>query len=198
MLLTKEQLLVHHVASKDESRPVLCTVYFTQDGNKTTAVATDSYMLAEITSEVPDDSDFPETGGEKVTPSIEGYVTKDNVKKALASLPRKGALPILDYAQLTTESLDTTDLSSVSRFSAQKDSSPFPNYQSIIPSGEPAHSVKLNPKLLKQLLEVFKDDTEVTLEFHNAPDGNKAQQPLILRASNMETKKLGLIMPLRS
>lgn len=194
MLLTKKQLNLHHTASTDDSRPVLTQIYVRKIGDEIVAVSTDSYILAEVREKAQSVEDYP-----NVTPDVpndstieSAFVQADVAKKILPMIPKKTVLPVLTMALLQKNELVTTDLDKTTKFITHEQEGKYPDYEKLIP--EPAEfSVTVNPAYLKKMLEVFKDEQSVTIEF-----GKGKLDPVVLRGGSAGTKITGVVMPLRS
>lgn len=193
MLLTKKQLNLHHTASKDDSRPVLEQIYVRKIGDEIVAVSTDSYVLAEVREPVVAVEDYPTATPDVPNAVIDSaYVQADVAKKIIPHIPKKVVLPVLGYALLQKDELITTDLEKTTKFITREQEGKYPEYEKLVP--EPAEfSVTINPAKLKQVLEVFKDELSVTIEF-----GKDKMSPVVLRGGSAGTKITGVVMPLRS
>lgn len=194
MLLTKKQLNLHHTASKDDSRPVLTQLYVRKIGEEIVAVSTDSYVLAEVREPAQPVDDYPNvTPDQPNDASIESaFVQADVAKKILPMIPKKTLLPILTMALLQKNELVTTDLDKTTKFITHEQEGKYPEYEKLIPA--PAEfSVTIDPAKLKQVLEVFKDERSLTIEF-----GKDKMSPVVLRGGSAGTKITGVVMPLRS
>lgn len=198
MLLNKQQLLVHHAASKDSARPVLEQVCVRVDKKtkEVIAVSTDSYILAEVRCKpMGEDSDFPDVGQPPKGGKVQDiFIEAPAVKKALSTLPtgKKAGLPILENALVQKDQITTTDLSHTNKFHVRAPEGKFPDYEKLIPTEEPKATVTLNPALLKRLLDVAKDDHSVTLEIYGK------LEPVVMRTTNEGNKKTLIIMPLKT
>lgn len=193
MLLTKKQLNLHQTASKDDSRPVLEQIYVRKIGDEIVAVSTDSYVLAEIREQAQSVEDYPNATPDVPNVEIESaFVQADVAKKIIPLLPKKTSLPVLAKALLQKDELITTDLEKTTKFITHEQEGKYPEYEKLIP--EPAEKkIHLDPSKLKQVLEVFKDEHSLTIEF-----GEKPTDPVVLRGGSAGTKITAVVMPLRS
>lgn len=193
MLLSKKQLLTHHTAGTDDARPVLQQVYVYKDGEDVVAVSTDSYVLAEVRQKTPPVDEFPLANGEQPNVEIDKcFISKDVAKKALGAIPKKYVLPVLGFALAQKDEVITSDLDVTTKFKSRELEGNFPDYLKLIP--EPAEKqITFNPDKMKQVMEVFKDITSVTIEF-----GEGKLDPVVFRANNAGAKITAILMPLRS
>lgn len=194
MLLTKRQLKVHHLASTDDTRPVLTQVYAYKKDGETVAVATDSYILGEVRESSTPVEDFPTINQDSPNEDLdEVFIPKDVAESAISALPKKKILPILGYALAQKDEVITTDLNRTTKFVTKEQEGKFPDYQKLVP--EPAEfQVRLNPDKLRQALEVFKGDsfTDISIEFGKTP-----LDPVVLRGQEMGSTTTVLVMPLK-
>ncbi len=201
MLISKQMLRATVAVADDESRPTLAKVYFHKEGKKSVAVATNSYILAKVEEETPDDTEFPVIPGMEGKKADEGFVDGVIAKKIARTLGTNKNLPALNYAKLEENAAITTDLAVTTQFralsmEAAKDGGiKFPKYETIIPTTPPVASVSLDPKLLVKLLELFKGDTEIRIEIYDKP--GKAKTAVKIVNANGSLNKVGLIMPMR-
>ena len=93
MIYSKENLSIKEFCG-DDTRPVLAGVAFYH--NKT--VATDSYVLAEVSTPAIDKNEAPEIPNHRKLGYINNepiIVDKKSVEKVLKNLPSKTSLPVL-------------------------------------------------------------------------------------------------------
>lgn len=194
MLLTKRQLLLHHTASKDDSRPVLEQIYVFKEDGETVAVSTDSYVLAEVREQTELAENFP-----NVTPDVDNaeiesaYIQAEVAKKILPLIPKKVVLPVLGKALVQKDELVTTDLDKTTKLITREQEGKYPDYKKLMPEKPAEFRVNLNPAKLKQVLEVFKDEHTLSIEF-----GEKPLDPVILRGGSAGTKIMAVVMPLKA
>lgn len=194
MLLSKQQLLTHHTAGKDDSRPVLENIHVFKDGDETVAVSTDSYVLSEVREKNPTLEDYPPALGDREYAPVEtAMIQREVAKNILSALPKNPLLPILSYALVQKDEVITTNLDRTISFTAREQEGKFPDYQKLIP--EPAAmQVAFNPAKMLQALQVFKGDyVSVTMEF-----GAKPLDPIVLRGKRNGAKITVLVMPVKS
>lgn len=199
MLISKNHLLTLHTAGKDDSRPLLTQIKIFKDGKEVVAVSTDSYILSEVREETPDDADYP------LTPEdMQGSVIADeyllptgNAKKLKPFMKGGKVLPILGYAQVHKDGVFATNLEESVKLYAKPVEGQYPDYQKLIPAAQ-AEPVLVNPQLLKKALAAFGDDTSVSIELGTKDGKPDRYAPVVLRSTNTQTKKLVIVMPVKS
>lgn len=192
MLVSRNHLAVASVASKDDSRPLLQQVKITKADGKVTAVATDSYVLAEVIEETPGPTDFPLIGEDEPKPVNEAYIEASVAIRASKTIPKKNILPILNYGLVEKGALTTTNLDTATKHTLRDIEGNYPDYKKLIP--EPAEKrITVNPKKLIEGLKLFGEFDSMTIEF-----GEKALDPIILRSNSGGVKKTVVVMPLKS
>lgn len=175
MKISRNHLAVIATASKDQYRQTLNAVKIWQTGGKTYSVATDSYCLTEVAESAQE--------GEEVTndPII---IPLDTAKYALSLLK---AHKNITHAEITK---DTISVNGTTHKYEAIDAK-FPDYSQIVPVGEDVKTIKVNPKILMQALEVFKNSDSVDIEVRGE------LEPVVLLTRTDRNSKLGLVMPLR-
>lgn len=193
MLLNHHNLDVLDFASTFKERPILTGVYVTP----THTVATDGYMLVEVAAPEIEQKDIPFDLTGEADPVI---LPPEAVKKALRNVPRKHALPILRHVGLKTDGRSTTlttcDVGTTDRVECLSIEGKYPDYEQILPQGEPAARIRVNAGYLRQLADYFSTHAEnkyVDIEIY-AHD-----KPMILRGTTQEKQTIrGVLMPLRN
>jgi DNA polymerase III sliding clamp (beta) subunit (PCNA family) len=158
MLYNKNNLAVVKIASKKSYNSVLTGVLFAKD--KT--VATDSFMLCEVT--VPKDQkieEFP-AGETAILQDTEPFIVNgDGIRaiklpsgKASKNLPVLENLAIREVADNTVQFF-TTDLVSSNSPRINRIIGDFPDYEPLWPTGEIKAEIRLDANKLRSLLEVL-------------------------------------------
>lgn len=194
MLLSKQQLMIHHTASKDGSRPILNQIYAYKEKDQVVAVSTDGYVLTEVREATPALENYPEVNPDVPNKEIEScFIQASVAKKMIANLPKNPVLPILGYALVQKNELITTDLERTVKYLTHEQEGKYPEYQKMVP--EPAaFCVNINPDKLRQALEVFRGETmTVSIEF-----GEKPLDPVVLRGKRNGATITSIVMPLRA
>lgn len=159
MFYNKNNLLVHKIASKDETRPVLTGVKF--EPHQT--VATDGYklMMVEAPADNPEGDVGVELGLTNFNDSYNPNIGRSDVERALKTIPKVKGLPWLSGVFLNeneTEGraeLSVSDGSGLTKNTARPIEGDYPDYMSILPKGEPKARVALNVKILKQVVDTL-------------------------------------------
>jgi len=197
MLVSKSLLSTLVTASKDDTRPLLTTVRIYKEDEKIVSVATDGYILSEVIESTPKADDFPEL------PFAHSYDEPDSVlvpaetaKKMIAAMKKSDTLPVLNYAQLLKDTIVTTDLEQTTALHFRSPEGNYPEYRKLTDVDEEKaktyKSVTVNPKYLKQVMALFKDDYSVEL---SVSDDKFA--PVFIRSESNGVKKMAVIMPLK-
>lgn len=195
MLVSKALLSAVVATSKDDTRPVLQSVKVYREDDHIISVATDGYILAEVAQSTPDISEFPQLpNGIEPAAVDEVMIPASVVKRLLASMKNDSGLPVLDLALLQSETVTTTNLKETTTLSFKQPDDNYPEYRKLIEKNDMReyHSSLVNPKYLKQILAMFKDDYSVELSISS--DRNA---PIYIQSSADGVKKKALIMPLR-
>jgi DNA polymerase III sliding clamp (beta) subunit (PCNA family) len=99
-------------------------------------------------------------------------------------------LPILETALIhditdKTSKITITDLETANTLTVRNIEGVYPDYEQVMPNKEHLKcSLHFNLKLLNQLLSVFKDCENVTLEMYRADDNNKYDKKLLIKSDN--------------
>lgn len=195
MLVSKSLLSTIASASKDDTRPLLTCIRVYKEGENIVSVATDGYILSEVIESTPAGDDYPELpSGPVVDDSTDVLIPAATAKKMIAAIKKNDMLPILNYAALSKEAITTTDLEQTTVLHFRSPEGNYPEYRELIEREEKKEYVtsKVNPKYLKQVLALFKDDTDVEISV-----SADKHAPVFIRSDHMGVKKTAVIMPLR-
>lgn len=194
MLINKDLLKVAKIASKDKARPVLNNIMI----NSEVIVATDMFKLLEIklnkNEKIDDFPVVPSSPSKACTPEAPLLINAQDILKNQKFFKNQ-TLPILENGLLNnlsdnTVSILTTDLSTAQNQNYKLNSGQFPDYTKIIPASLDNHRrVRLNPKLLIELLQAFADFKEIDLYI-----GEQSTDAIYIEKENFK----GLLMPLKS
>jgi hypothetical protein len=148
MLLTKSELALAALASKDASRYTLQAIAV----DKQETVVTNGHYLLAVEHTAQPDSDFPAVDG-AVPASPNGkpiLLTAESATAALKALPKKTPIPTLDNALLAENGkLVTTDLTNTQTFAGHVEGT-FPNWQMVVNQDKkPKAQVVLSAQYLK-------------------------------------------------
>lgn len=196
MLVSKSLLSTIASASKDDTRPLLTCIRVYKEGDTIVSVATDGYILSEVIETTPADADYPELphkahiGNE----TQEVLVPATTAKKMIGMMKKNDMLPVLNFALLGNDTISTTDLEQTSVLHFRSPEGNYPEYRELIEREEKKEYVtsKVNPKYLKQVLAMFKDDTDVDISV-----SADKHAPVFIRSNHNGIKKTAVIMPLR-
>lgn len=196
MLVSKALLSTIATASKDDTRPLLTCIRVYKEGDNIVSVATDGYILSEVIQSTPDPAEFPAlpVDGHEIGEATDVLVPADTAKKMIAAIKKNDMLPVLNYAALGDATLTTTDLEQTTMLHFRSPEGNYPEYRKLIEAEEkkPANTVTINPKYLKQVLALFKDDYSVELSVSSEKIG-----AVFIRSNQDGIKKTAVIMPLR-
>ncbi len=209
MLYNKNNLAIHPIASKSETRPEITGVLF----KKNLTVATDSFCLIEVKN--------PEQGlgnikdlpllSDKSKPFIDMpkrgvIIPAKSVKKAgknLAEIPEQN-LPILNNMWLLmpkenqTSAMASTDLETENITKCKNIDGAFPDYQNAIPNDKGYSKLTVDLKKLKQVVDVLSsmDNNDLnTIEVYLNPD----DKPLMIKMKTKQNQEVNsLIMPIKA
>ena len=159
MTYNKINLAIAKIASKDNNRPELSSVFFTR--NKT--VATNSYMLLEVS--IP-----------TAEPNIAGAMQSCNPFLVSASdiiKIKSESVAIKHIDAKAIQFIADNQIITIPRIDGQ-----FPDYDKIFPQGKPKAEVIVNAKYLRTLLEnLGKLSDNITIKIHGD------DKPVVLTAS---------------
>lgn len=197
MLVSKSLLSTIVTASKDDTRPLLTCIRVYKEDDKIVSVATDGYILSEVIESTPKADDFPElpfTHSDEQPESV--LIPADTAKKMIGAMKKSDTLPVLNYAQLLKDSIVTTDLEQTTALHFRSPEGNYPEYRKLTEvTEEKAQTYKkvtVNPKYLKQVMALFKDDYSVELSI-----SDDKFAPVFIRSENNGVKKMAVIMPLK-
>lgn len=198
MLVSKSLLSTIATASKDDSRPLLTCIRVYKEDDKIVSVATDGYILSEVIESTPNADEYPELPFVKTDDEPESIlVPAETAKKMIGSIKKNDTgLPILNYAHLAKDTIVTTDLEQTTALHFRSPEGNYPEYRKLTDVDEEKaktyKSVTVNPKYLKQVLALFKDDTSVELSV-----SEDKFAPVFIRSESNGVKKMAVIMPLK-
>lgn len=138
----------------------------------TLSTATDSFRLIEIETPEFDIADYPNIEREIIKEIDTPILVEAKLVKTF-KLASKTKLPILHNAVLVKDGkytgVYTTDLDTQNEVGSIFQEDKFPNYENIIPTGDSDFSVRVNPKMLAELLDVMSgvDKDDVQIDFFN-------------------------------
>lgn len=191
MLISKNHLRARHAVSKDDTRPVLCSIDVSRDGDAVVAVATDGYKLIEVREPTPSEADFPDVNAGSPVEHIR--VSGPTAAKLKAAMKPNKYVPVLNYGHATDEGVVTTDLAKTVVFKDAEPDGNFPDYKKLVPEAAGARAtVLLDPDLLASVLKAFEGTREVVLEIH--PD---KLAPVVIRTTDDDVEITGVVMPLK-
>lgn len=198
MLVSKALLSTLSAASKDDTRPLLTCLRVYKEKDHIVSVATDGYILAEVIETTPGDEEFPNlpVDDHSLGEADSVLVPAETAKKMISSMKKNDTgLPVLSYAALTSASLTTTDLATTTMLHFRSPEGNYPEYRELIDREEKKayNTVKINPKYLKQLLAMFKDDLDIEISV-----SNDKHAPVFIRSEEYGVKKTALVMPLKA
>lgn len=164
VLLDKTIRAALEFVSRDETRAVLTGIHITPDYVE----ATDSYRLVRIThAEGIKPMDYP-TGPDSTAPAYsdvppEGIIIEASaIKRALANMPSRSTLPILNRIALKVDGnyarLSTNDLDCVSAHTTRLIEGTFPDIDALLESykGKPLGSeVAFNHQFMQSAMKAF-------------------------------------------
>ena len=198
MIYNKNNLLIKEFCG-DDARPVLAGVAFYH--NK--SVATDSCVLAEVSTPNIDKNDAPIIPNHRKLNYLQSepvIISKEGVGKVLKNLPLKTTLPVLSTTWLGDKTnadfaeFLLTDLETATPILTRRTEGEFPDYKKIIPNEKTTFSVSFNPEVLAKVFSFLAKIglRNCKLDFY----GNN--KPLVIRAETEEKQKVRiLVMPLR-
>lgn len=196
MLVSKSLLSTIASASKDDTRPLLTCIRIYKEGDTIVSVATDGYILSEVIETTPSVDDYPSLpiDGHEIGEATDVLVPATTAKKMIAAIKKNDVLPVLNYAYLGDATLTTTDLEQTTMLHFRSPEGNYPEYRELIEREEKKEYVtsKVNPKYLKQVLALFKDDTDVDISV-----SADKHAPVFIRSNHNGIKKTAVIMPLR-
>lgn len=197
MLVSKSLLSTIATASKDDTRPLLTCIRVYKEDDKIVSVATDGYILSEVIESTPSADEYPELPFAKSDELESVLVPAETAKKMIGSIKKNDTgLPILSYAQLTKDTIVTTDLEQTTALHFRSPEGNYPEYRKLTDVDEEKaktyKTVKVNPKYLKQVLALFKDDLSVELSI-----SEDKFAPVFIRSEEYGVKKMAVIMPLK-
>jgi len=219
-LFNKKQLEHIKLASKDETRQVLCGLRI--EGDST--VSTDGHRLMKVTWNKPRDiEDWPANGIKWTKKDKPFILPRSTVEKALRNIPKRPAYPILENVAIGLKDtngkgpdkfvVQTSDLENTDNVEGKTVEGKYPDYKQIMPDYEnliqeplslevnpnPAPQyikVGLNARYLKEIctqLEKYKDRSHmITLHV------KEADSPVCITADDGEgTEAVAVVMPMK-
>lgn len=186
-MITKQHLKIAKIASKDETRPVLCAVSFTynKDAHAIVLAATDGYKLAEHAVSLD----------EEYTPDFEKilvpakFVTE--IAKTMGSVDKlqvfENKFIIVDKEGVTKHEMRVRELTEGN----------YPEYEGLIPDVNDKATIVLDSKLLKEILTSVNGAVRLQVEMNS--DGTVHKMGAVtIRQESDNTETRAVVMPLKS
>lgn len=187
--------------SRDVTREILTAVHVTPDYCE----ATDSYRLVRIThrDQMTDPENYPRVAGRSVVSEVPASgvcIPAESIQKALAGIPKKKSLPVLEQVALEITdhyaNLTTTDLEQTVTNQARLIEGTFPNVQQLIESftpkdGDTSVTVAFNATFLKEVaaaVEKFGRNVPIEITLQDP------LKPALIRAKNENGQTLTAIL----
>ena len=191
--LSKQNLSIGVICSKQKHRPALCGLYL--DPQNKTITATDSYRLIRMQLEEVDDAIMI---NEKytITPSHPLIIPAESAKSAKAKI-RKTSLPDFEGCFFLSDNIvASTDLTTAEITQFQKVEEEYPDVDKVINEAKAKDGkmyIKVNAKLLADTLKAFAEASgeHVVLKFTDESDA------IIITNAKAEDGAIGLVMPER-
>jgi len=192
--ITKDILTAAKFASTDESRPVLTAVKVTDKGY----AATDSYKLVMIKHKGADIKEFPVIpNAQEVKELPEPLLIPAAALLKKLKFPTSKTLPILGEgllcnAEKGSVAIATTDLETATTLQFRTIDGTFPEYQKIMPTGEPVVTIMLDAKLVTECMAAFLDGetNQVRLDLYGETE------PMIMTGKSENNDHIkALLMP---
>lgn len=215
MLLNKKSVeTVAIFAGENDARYILNGIHIETDG---TMAATDGYIMGILGPDTTvDEKDFPVVKGqpevkrEKLKPVT---LDLDGIRRAVKDLPKRTTLPVLQYARLDNAQTNAekedgfapfavTDLENSQIHNVRKVNGKFPNYEQVLPQGEPVFRVCLGADLLERLARAANKLGDgptgniIELEFFDHPKGLSAVQARVKDADTKQVLRV-VVMPVK-
>jgi DNA polymerase III sliding clamp (beta) subunit (PCNA family) len=210
--LDKAALSLRHVASDEPGRFNLSGIYLTSSN----AVATDGHILATVANVDPEPG---MNEGERLISCIIGRDDAAALEKALPKPsrfdPHASPCAELDVAAANVNGHIPVTVGTTA-FKIEKVDAQFPDYQQVMPKGEPVFRVSFDLELLERLAKVIKASSDspkktqsVVLEFYGDEETGKptmvkpendslACYDMPIRVSATHAPRFsGLLMPIR-
>lgn len=168
MLLNKHSFdIPARFAGTKDARYMLNGVMVTPDHT----VGTDVHMLCKLAHQSEHKADdFPACGQstgepEEIRPFVVDAEAWAKVAKQIPKPRRHNSMPILSHALLDTIAankngsvpLYVTDLENPQTISLKKMDGTYPDYERVIPKGEPEYTICVNPAYLEKIGKAYKD-----------------------------------------
>lgn len=188
------------VCTNDEYRLALSSVYF--DKNKT--VATDGYILAEVSSVKGFDNEAPLVNEKEQVELTKPILLPAKIAlEASKAIPTKANLPVLKNAWFNEvndnqATIVSTDLTKVNQTTGQIAQAKFPDYEKIFPTTEAKATVRVNASYLKTLCELAEKLDKDNVGLIDI-EVREPLQPVVITAKNPTTDQTlrCLIMPVK-
>lgn len=184
-MLSKENLSIYKIASKDQSRPIIAGVLFKKikEGSlwKIVLAATDGYVLTQKKVEV------------EFEPSFDSMVIPRQTVESVCKLLDKKRRVLLSENQFKIMRIDQIPGGILERTVTigDKPVGDYPEYEALIPATESkVAESNLNPTYIKDIASQA-NNFAVSVEMF---DGNS---PVLFKSSDENTEVLSLIMPLK-
>jgi len=161
MLLTKAELNLAKLASKEESRYSLRGIAV----QPKETVVTNGHYLVTVQHSGLSEENYPVTAGLEHKKLVDGKVSEtvlvssESALDAAKALNKKTSIPILATAALGTDkNLYVNNLDSVQSFKHSMEGK-FPVWQSIVPTGKPKAEIVLNANYLELLAKFIRENS---------------------------------------
>lgn len=189
MQLTREDLKITAIASKDGTRPVLTAIRVssqTEDGKHSIRLAaTDGYQLTEKTIETEKKANFDTM-----------LIPAARLKKVATLMSTKDTLEITADQFIISDSVGNIlwQLAVGELIEGN-----YPDYQQLMPK-ESSNAITLNARYLSELMEQHATNTGVIKLQVSVSDGGRVNKlsPVRIDDTDERTKTVSVLMPLKS
>jgi len=157
ILLNRHNFSIHNFCDKNGQRIELQGIFVSPNHT----VATDSFIMIKVDTPQIDSTDYPVIPDKKPLSHFNSFILpQEKAKEVLSIFKKSTALPILENAILLNdkkESIEvgTTDLESFLSITSRKMQGKYPNYNELFIESGKFIEIKVNPKLLKKIIDFY-------------------------------------------
>jgi DNA polymerase III sliding clamp (beta) subunit (PCNA family) len=200
MLLNKHNLNITQFASKEETRYALKGILVTEHET----VATNGHILVRVTTPTTDEKNFPDVPGFEQHAEFKPFILPSDAAKEIAkATPKHKSIPVLNHARVSSNGavqVATTDLDNPRVFNPKPLVGQFPNWQAILPKGEPEVSVTISADYLTELAKAagkMADDRSKAIKLRIYNCGSFKQVSIEVTCSDTGQTFQSVLMPMR-
>jgi hypothetical protein len=203
MLFNKFNFIINKFCDNNPNKPELSGVFI---NSKEESVATDSFKMIKVNTENVDEKEYPLINNQKPAKDFKSFILPKEQANDVAKLFKKENknLPILNNAIILKETEDIVEigkadneLQGFNKIMARKIQGEYPKYQELYKEKEKYTEIKINPKILKEIIDFYSQFCDTPTPQLKIKISKKETDPIKFIAERQSGQKAeALLMPI--